>query len=242
MYNRHYVFVTNRLSLRGRKTNVDCEYMILQDILSFIFPEHCIGCNKQGNTLCAICERTITTKARALSGTTAALLDYHHPLVKKAIWALKYEQKSSLGRYFGNALYREFFKRLTKGNKLANEEIILLPIPAGKKAVAMRGYNHAEIIANTIAKCGKADGMNILVGNDILYKKKENTQQVKMREKAKREENVRGNFGIHSKELLRGKTIILIDDVITTGATMNEAKRVVRGCEPKRILAIAVAH
>jgi len=216
--------------------------MIWEDLLSLIFPERCIGCNKQGSALCAICERTITTKAKALSGTTAVLFDYHHPLIKKAIWSLKYERRIALGRYFGNALYREFFKRLTKGNKLANEEIILLPIPAGKKAIAMRGYNHAAVIANTIAKYGRADGMNILVGNDILYKKKENTQQVKMREKGKREQNVLGIFGIHHKDLIRGKTIILIDDVITTGATINEAKRAVKECGPKRVLAIAVAH
>lgn len=216
--------------------------MIWEDLLSLIFPERCIGCNKQGSAICAICERTITTKAKALSGTTAVLFDYHHPLIKKAIWALKYERRVALGRYFGNALYREFFKQLTKGNKLANEEIILLPIPAGKKAIAMRGYNHATVIANTIAKYGRADGMNILVGNDILYKKKENTQQVKMREKGKREQNVLGIFGVHHKELIRGKTIILIDDVITTGATINEAKRAVKEHGPKRILAIAVAH
>lgn len=216
--------------------------MTWEDLLGFIFPEHCIGCDRQGSALCAICERTITIKAKALSGTTAVLFDYHHPLIKKAIWALKYKRKSALGKYFGNALYREFFKRLTKGNKLASEVIILLPIPAGKKAVAARGYNHATIIANTIATCGKADGMNIFVGDNILYKKKENSQQVKMREKVRREQNVLGNFGVRGKELIQGKTVILIDDVITTGATMSEAKRVVKACGVKRVLAIAVAH
>ncbi len=216
--------------------------MIWEQLLSLIFPERCIGCNRQGSALCAICERTIITRATALGGTTAVLFDYHHPLIKKAIWALKYGRTPALGRYFGNALYREFFKQLSKGTKLSHEEIILLPIPAGKKAVAIRGYNHATIIANSIAKYGRADGMNIFVVNDILYKKKENTQQVKMREKGKREQNVLGNFGIHNGELIKGKTIILIDDVITTGATMNEAKRAVKEHGPKRVLAIAVAH
>ena len=100
--------------MRGRKTEVDCGSMEWEDILSMIFPERCIGCGRLGSALCAICERTIITKPKALSGTTAVLFDYHHPLIKKAIWALKYHRRSSLGRYFGTALYREFFKQLTR--------------------------------------------------------------------------------------------------------------------------------
>ena len=91
-----------------------------EELLNFIFPERCIGCGKTGSALCAICERTITMKARALSGTTATLFDYRNPLVKKAIWALKYKHKRSIGKYFGTALYREFFKQLAYGKKKTN--------------------------------------------------------------------------------------------------------------------------
>src|SRR3989344_3587851 len=143
--------------------------MLWEDLLTFIFPEHCIGCDRSGSALCAICERTITIKAIALSGTTAVLLDYQNPLVKKAIWALKYHRRRSIGRYFGNALYREFFKQLNRSGKHAKEKIILIPIPGGKKAVAMRGYNHAAIISSAIAKCGQADGLQISSANHLLY-------------------------------------------------------------------------
>lgn len=182
------------------------------------------------------------TRPQALSGTTAVLFDYKNPLVKKAIWALKYDRQSALGRYFGTALYREFFKQLTRGGKLANEAIILLPIPAGRKALATRGYNHAAIIAQTIAKCGMADHLQIRMEQAILYKKRQNAQQAHARAKEEREENVRDIFGIRDGEKLRGKTVILIDDVITTGATMREARRTVKAWGPKRVLAIAVAH
>ena len=109
-----------------------------EELLNAIFPERCIGCNKVGSALCAICERTITMKATALSGTTAALFDYQNPLVKKAIWALKYKHRRSIGKYFGVALYREFFKQLAYGSKKTNEEILLIPVPAGRKAIADR--------------------------------------------------------------------------------------------------------
>lgn len=216
--------------------------MIWEDILSFIFPERCIGCGREGSALCAICERAITTKAKALSGTTAVLFDYQQPLVKKAIWALKYHRRRALGRYFGTALYREFFKQLIRGGKHLGEEIVLLPIPANKKALASRGYNHAAVIAETIATCGKADGMRISAPRNVLFKKKEVLQQVKARGRMKRAQNVANAFDIRDGEKLFGKTVILIDDVITTGATMSEARRVVRVWKPKRILALAVAH
>ncbi len=216
--------------------------MTWDDLLSFIFPEHCVGCNREGSALCAICERTITTKATALSGTTAVLFDYQNPLVKKAVWALKYHRRRALGRYFGTALYREFFKQLMKGGKHVGEEIVLIAIPGSKKALALRGYSHAAIIAETIAKCGMADGMRISAPRNVLYKKKEVMQQVKARGKAERTKNVANVFNIRDGEKLFGKTVILIDDVITTGATMNEARRVVKIWKPKRILALAVAH
>jgi ComF family protein len=217
-------------------------YMIWEELLSLIFPERCIGCDRVGSVLCAICERTITMKPQALSGTTAALFDYKHPLVKKAIWALKYHRKRALGRYFGNALYREFFKQLARSGRHAHEEIILLPVPASKKAIAMRGYNHAAIIASAIVECGKSDNIPISLERDILYKKRENPQQVKSRGRAAREQNVLNIFGIREGEMLRGKTVILIDDVITTGATINAARSAVKEFKPKRVLAIAAAH
>lgn len=212
------------------------------DLLSFIFPEQCIGCGKQGSALCAICERAITTKPVALSGSTAALFDYQNPLIKKAIWALKYHRRRSLARYFGTALYREFFKKLSKSGRSSREEIILIPIPGNRKAITMRGYNHAALIANTIRECGKSDGLDMSIEKNILYKKREVLQQVRARDKAGRAKNVEGVFAVRNPEKLHGKTIILIDDVITTGATMSEARRAVKACLPKRVLALAVAH
>lgn len=213
-----------------------------EELLNMIFPERCINCGKQGSLLCAICERTITTKPRALSGTTAVLFDYQNPLVKKTIWALKYHQKKALGKYFGIALYREFFKQLARDNKKNNGAIILVPIPGSAKAKRMRGYNHAAVIAKAIARSAADDGLIFTVNDDLLYKKRENMQQAIVKGKSKRKENVEEVFAVKHGEEIRGKTIILIDDVITTGATISAAKHVLKAFGPKRILAIAVAH
>ncbi len=216
--------------------------IVLDELVSLLFPEQCIGCEKTGSALCAICERTITARPHALGSSTAALFDYKNPLVKKALWALKYHRKRSLGKYFGTALYREFFKQLARGNKKTKEEIILIPVPAGRGALALRGYNHAGIIAKAIAASAQQDGLMLRVEQNVLYKKRENKQQVAEQTKNKRAKNVEGAFGVRHGEYITGKTIILIDDIITTGATIAEAKRVVQEWKPKRILAVAVAH
>lgn len=212
------------------------------DLLLLLFPERCVGCNKTGSAMCALCERTITTRPHALSPTTAALFDYQNPLVKRALWALKYHRKRPLGKYFGLALYREFFKPLTRERKYADEEIILVPVPASAKAVAMRGYNHSGLIAAAIAEAGKEDGLSLRVENNMLVKKRENTRQVETRTKEERKENVADVFMVRHGERLTGKAVVLIDDVVTTGATVAAARRALLPWKPKRVLTIVVAH
>lgn len=213
-----------------------------EEFLNALFPEHCINCDKQGALLCALCERTITTKPRALSGTTAVLFDYQNPLVKKAIWALKYHRKKALGKFFGTALYREFFKQLARDNRKNPGEIFLIPIPGSIKANTVRGYNHARVIAESIARSAKDDNLVLTVAPHTLYKKRENAQQATVEGKTRRKANVAHLFHVRSGGKLKGQTVILIDDVITTGATITEARRALKEFGPKRILAIAVAH
>lgn len=212
-----------------------------EEFLSLIFPEECVGCGKPGSFLCAHCERTIVMKPVAHSGTVATLFDYKNPIVRKAIWALKYHHRKSIGKYFGIALYREFFKHLTRTGKESGE-IILIPIPSSKKGSAGRGYNHAEIIARGIAQSAKKDGFLIEVKSDLLHKSHETEQQARAKSRAEREKNVEGIFLVKHGEMIRGKTVILIDDVITSGATIANAKKALKVWGPKRLLAVAVAH
>lgn len=210
-------------------------------ILSLVFPETCIGCGRSGNAICALCERSITMKPVALSKTTATLYDYRNPLVKKAIWALKYHRRRAVGAYFGTALYREFFKRLAHGSH-AGEEIILVPVPTGKRSIATRGYNHATIIARGVAAHAKKDGLDIRVYADLLTKEHGERRQVDAGGRRARRENIAGAFTIRRGDRITGKTVVIIDDVITTGATTGEARKALKEFDPKRVLAIGVAH
>lgn len=216
---------------------------MLNDLFAVLFPERCVGCAKEGSALCALCERTITMNPTAVSRSTAALFDYTHPLVKKAVWALKYDRRSALADYFGNALYREFFAHLARGTApKTHEEMLLLPVPSSPGTIHERGTNHAEAIARAIALCGKKDGIPLVADASILEKTKDTPRQVETEGRTERMHNVRGTFSVKQGDRVNGKTIVLIDDVITTGATLREARRALREHKPKRILAIAVAH
>ena len=118
----------------------------------------------------------------------------------------------------------------------------LIPIPGSIKGVSQRGYNHSAVIAHTIVESAKNDELKLSVREDVLYKKKEVQQQAKTESRRERSQNVENIFAVKHGDQLFEKTLILIDDVITTGATVADAKRALKVFKPKRILAISVAH
>jgi ComF family protein len=173
---------------------------------------------------------------------TAALFDYHHPLIKKAIWRLKFHGDRAMGTYFGVALYREFFRDLLAVPDHARTRIILVPIPLSKKRRFRKPFNHAEVIARAILRYAEADNLPVSIESRILHKVRETPRQVETVGKESREKNVEDAFFAESSPQLKDATIVLIDDVVTTGATMREAKRALREAGAKRVLGLAVAH
>lgn len=214
---------------------------MLEKVVAFFFPDTCIGCGRTGSALCAVCERNITTRPEALAGNMGALFDYRHPMVKKAIVGLKYRSRKALAEYFGVALYREFFKHLSRDQQKVKEGIMLVPVPAHIEGMRRRGYNHAELIARAISVCAAQDGF-VLPVELILERNKETIHQVEAKTKKQRLESQIDAFSAKNGARITGKTVILIDDVITTGATIRAAKNALRPYGPKRILAVAAAH
>lgn len=210
-----------------------------EEIITALFPEICVACGKKGSALCAICERGVCVRPRAMGDGIVALFEYHQPIVKKAIGEFKYGHKKALGAYFGTALYREFFAPLAKQKDAP--EIVLIPIPTGNKGEEKRGYNHTEEIARGIARAGKAFGVKMTVV-PCLEKKIGIKAQVDAGDAYARKKNMQQAMRVTQKSLVRGKHVVVIDDVITTGATMREALRVLENAGAGRAVGIAVAH
>ncbi len=97
---------------------------------------------------------------------------------------------------------------------------VIIPIPMTRKRFAERGYNQSELIAKRLSEL-----LNIPLETNVLVKIK-NTERQSRLPMHKREANIRGAFTLYNKERIFHKRVLLVDDIVTTGATMREASRV----------------
>lgn len=150
---------------------------------------------------------------------------YKDPL-KKAINLLKYHN----------------MKRLSKplSEMILQMEIpyadAVIPVPLYKDRLRQREFNQSALLAKFTAK---NSGMSLIV--DCLVKVKDTIPQVGLSSRERRK-NIRNAFGVENKELIKGKVIIILDDVITTGATVRECSRVLKNAGAANIYVMALAH
>lgn len=110
----------------------------------------------------------------------------------------------------------------------------VIPVPLSAERLKERGYNQSELIARDIA-----EKFHVPCICNVLQKSKNTKRQSELRG-AERKRNVRGSFVLNNPNAIRGKTILLTDDIFTTGATMREAAAVLAAASV-RIFACAVA-
>ncbi len=130
--------------------------------------------------------------------------------VQTVIHFLKYGGYWQLATKIGQLMGKKLEQTLA-----LTEEMILLPVPLHKTRLRERGYNQSEILAQYIARETK-----LKCFSDILQRTRYTQSQTKLTMK-QRQKNVSGAFAINNPEKISNKTIILVDDVLTTGATMN---------------------
>ncbi|MGN0814682.1 MAG: ComF family protein [Candidatus Coproplasma sp.] len=144
----------------------------------------------------------------------------HSPSFKRAVSAMVYRDGAVnlVLRYkSGNGYLKNYFAEiLTPKCREFTDAQAVCYIPMTEKAKAKRGYNQAELLAREIAK-----NLDLPVLDGALTKVKETPEQKKLT-KAEREKNLKGCFKADRK-IVEGKTLILVDDVLTTGATAEEA-------------------
>lgn len=111
----------------------------------------------------------------------------------------------------------------------------VIPVPLSKKSLKKRGYNQSELIAKYIA-----DYFNTEYHKDILIKVKETENQSNLK-LSERQRNIKGAFAVKDKNKLYGRSVLLVDDIFTTGCTMREASKM---CAPfaDDIIAFTIAR
>jgi len=196
---------------------------MLQDLLSVIFPAICPGCNKplliQEPIICTSCiKRLPVNKTHPnLQQTTLEnqgifyYLNYEKDsLVQNLLHHIKYKNgidlAVELGKQFGQILNTQINKK---------ENSIIIPIPLYWKKERIRGYNQSKAIAQ-----GLSQSMKIPISENLI-KRIKNTSTQTRKSKVERIHNVMDAFKIYDTNLTPNNHLILVDDVLTTGSTMD---------------------
>ncbi|MEK7128014.1 MAG: ComF family protein [Patescibacteria group bacterium] len=221
---------------------------ILNSIFNVIFPAKCVSCGKKGKDFCAPCILEIPTAERETAKWIFPVYDYRHPPIKKALWLLKYNGKKKLAGIFAEILYEKIMEELSELSVMENfRESILIPIPLSGKRHRERGYNQTELICRELMRIHLtpplgSPGEVLSYRNDILIKPKETEHQARIKNRAERLKNIIGSFAVKNENKIKNRNIILIDDIVTTGATLNEARKILKSAGARKVIAFTVAH
>ncbi len=218
----------------------------LDTILNMVFPTKCLLCGKNGVDLCLNCIREAPPAERESAEWIFPLYDYRNPAIKKSLWLLKYKGKKRLANVFAEILYEKILEELSELSILENFiDTILIPVPLSAKRYHERGYNQAQLICEEIIKINNLrNGVDMQLGKNILVKPKDSEHQAHIKDRRARLKNIIGSFAIKLEKinLVKNRNIILIDDILTTGATLSEARKVLKQAGARKIIAFTLAH
>lgn len=215
----------------------------LLDLLDFIFPNFCIICNQKLNrsiyTLCSTCVNLLEkSKAEDLNEFYAHHLAHYNLItnfystfefVKDGIFQqivhqLKYNGKSRLGILLGRKLGEELLQQ-----NWFKEIDFIVPVPIHRIKKLKRGYNQSSLIVKGISQVTKKPI------DERIIKRIKNTETQTHLHLQERIENVKNAFKVINKTKIFNKTILIVDDVCTTGSTVNEVAKTLLSSGAKEI-------
>lgn len=217
-----------------------CLSKINNFILNILFPTKCIGCGKINEIFCDNCIQKIHLTDKEIDRDISAVFDYKDNVIKKSIWELKYHHKKYLGEKIGQLLYSNLLEDIYNLKISTDRAIYVIPVPISNKKKKQRGYNQSLSIAKGF--CNYSESGIFELKDKIIYKKRETKPQAQILNRKNRLKNVQNVFDINDKDIIKGRTIIIIDDVTTTGATINEIIKILKKYGAKKVVGFAFAH
>jgi competence protein ComFC len=223
---------------------------VKDSILDLIFPVLCSGCSKEGSYLCESCSKKISKFERQrclvcqqpspfgkthsecaknkIDGIISAL-PYSDPIVKNLIANFKYKFVDLSG------LLSDFMVTEVKNHELENflNEFILVPVPLHKKRLAWRGFNQSSLLATHLS-----DKLGIKLDQKLITRTRNTQPQIELKYE-QRKNNTRNAFALNGT--VKHKKFLIIDDVVTTGATINEIAKLLKKNKAIEVWALTVA-
>lgn len=212
-------------------------HTILGRILELLFPEQCLSCKKKGEIFCQNCLAAARHKGEA--ETSLPFLDhlyvygmYENKYLREALRRFKYHGTYGLANPFSHMLY-ELIKPHLSG---LEQSTLILSIPIAPERRRSRGYNQAELLAKALS-----EKISLKTSGELLRKIRSTPSQTSLSGQ-ERILNVKNSFAVTTPEEIAGKKIILVDDIVTTGATLSETARVLKEAGAKEVIGLVVAR
>ncbi len=212
--------------------------------LDLAFPASCAGCGREGEPICAACLPALDARLDLPPGVPLGLpadvpdsllqVEWCAPfagVVRDALHQLKYSGERRLAGPLGDAIARRWARAGAGGD-------LLVPVPVHRDRAAQRGYDQAVLLA---IAAGRTSGLPVV---DALERWQATTAQFQLDRRA-RATNVEGAFRPRSDdalEVVRGRWVVLVDDVMTTGATLSACASVLLAGGALAISAVTVAR
>ncbi len=224
---------------------------MLKNLLNLLFPKLCNGCNSlllhHEIIICSSCrhglpltqhhklEYNYTTKKfyGIISVEFCASMLYFHKegMVQNIIHNLKYRNQQKIGTVLGN-WYAEDLKEISKKHGFSE----IIPVPLHKKRLQERGYNQVTTFCEALAK-----NLQISFNDSLLHRNLYSKTQTK-KNKEQRNKNAKSLFDVTFTEADYGKHFLLIDDVITSGATLEACAKALLKIPDAKISIVTIAY
>lgn len=222
-------------------------------ILAFIVPHDCFVCGQEGEVICQSClsklpgYNPVCFKCYQPSDKwklcqycmpgfpfkSAIIIKHYDGYAKKLVWELKNNGLQEAARIIARCMYETI-----RSNKIISEQqmsnTILVPAPTSNKRRRQRGYDQSELIAKELSLASGLPYKKLLMRNGDIHQVGSSAELRRL--------HLKGSFAIKNLKFIQSKTVILIDDVITTGSTLEEAARILINNGAAQIHTICFAH
>jgi competence protein ComFC len=236
--------------------------------LDVIFPKYCLACHQEGSYLCKTCSASIPVyssvsclkcgkrspngrlchdcrkKANTNLNGLFVASDWNNILLRQIIYCYKYNFVKELSDPL-SLLMITFLETIdfenVKTNKSAFKQLVLIPVPLHKRRLNWRGFNQAKLLCKNIGDYFKLDIENVLMRTHNTLPQAEIDRQIDRHKNIQNAFEITDNFK-KSTEDFKDKILVLVDDVCTTTATLEECARILKRLKPKEILGLVIAR
>lgn len=198
---------------------------VFVDLLNLLLPSNCIFCNSSGDVICGDCQTDfaltpqITARGMIFGATSC---DYDEPTAA-LIREFKTKRQTELARFMA--------KQIVRASEFCGlaipDRAVLVPIPTSATSFAERGFNPAKLLSDQISICLLQSSKKIATSTSLLRITRATEDQASLNA-AQRRHNLVNSMSLTARadlNKLRASSVWLVDDIVTTGATLGEANR-----------------